>query len=159
MSEDYCKYPVCGKDCPEKPSVEHIPSHFWCYVKVFSEEASHRLPMHKPWDHAIDLKPGASMKNCSIYRLTPKEADALKEYISEHLKRGYIRPSKSPMASPFFFVDKKDGKLRLVQDYHTLNDVTVKNQAPLPLIPKLIDKLHNAHYYTKLDIRWGYNNI
>ncbi len=82
----------------------------------------------------------------------PKEADALKEYISEHLKRGYIRPSKSPMASPFFFVDKKDGKLCPVQDYHALNDVTIKNQAPLPLIPELIDKLHNVRYYTKLDI-------
>ena len=142
-----------------KPSVEHIPSHFWRYAKVFSEEASHCLPVHKPWDHAIDLKPGASMKNCSIYHLTPKEADALKEYISEHLKWGYIHPSKSPMASPFFFVDKKDRKLYPVQDYHALNDVTVKNQAPLPLIPELIDKLHNACYYTKLDIRWGYNNI
>ena len=56
------------------------------------------------------------------------------------------------MASPFFFVDKKDGKLCPVQDYHALNDVTIKNQAPLPLIPELIDKLHNVRYYTKLDI-------
>ena len=63
------------------------------------------------------------------------------------------------MATPFFFVDKKDGKLRPVQDYRRLNDITVKNAAPLPLIPDLIDKLHNAHYFTKLDIRWGYNNI
>src|SRR6266404_359525 len=57
------------------------------------------------------------------------------------------------MASPFFFVDKKDGKLCPVQDYRCLNDITVKNAAPLPLIPDLIDKLHNAHYFTKLDIR------
>jgi len=99
------------------------------------------------------------MKGCSIYRLTPKEADALKEYISEHLRKGYIRPSKSPMACPFFFVDKKDGKLRPVQDYRTLNEITIKNAAPLPLIPELIDKLHGARYFTKLDIRWGYNNI
>src|SRR6266404_2281345 len=63
------------------------------------------------------------------------------------------------MASPFFFVDKKDGKLRPVQDYRRLNDITVKNAAPLPLIPDLIDKLHNARYFTKLDICWGYNNI
>ncbi len=56
------------------------------------------------------------------------------------------------MASPFFFVDKKDRKLHLVQDYCALNDMTVKNQAPLPLIPELIDKLHDMRYYTKLDI-------
>ena len=99
------------------------------------------------------------MKNCSIYRLTPKELSALREYITEHLQKGYIRPSKSPMASPFFFVDKKDGKLRPVQDYRALNDVTIKNTTPLPLIPELIDKLCGARYFTKLDIRWGYNNI
>jgi hypothetical protein len=63
------------------------------------------------------------------------------------------------MASPFFFVDKKDGKLRPVQDYRALNDITIKNAAPLPLIPELIDKLLGAIYFTKLDIRWGYNNI
>jgi hypothetical protein len=63
------------------------------------------------------------------------------------------------MASPFFFIDKKDGKLRPVQDYRALNDITIKNAAPLPLIPELIDKLLGAIYFTKLDIHWGYNNI
>jgi Reverse transcriptase (RNA-dependent DNA polymerase) len=63
------------------------------------------------------------------------------------------------MASPFFFIDKKDGKLRLVQDYWKLNEITVKNAAPLPLIPDLIDKLRGALYFTKLDVLWGYNNI
>ena len=69
----------------------------------------------------------------------------------------YICPSKSPMA--IFFVDKKDGKLRPVQDYQALNDITIKNAAPLPLIPELINKLQGAWYFTKLDIQWGYNNI
>ena len=137
----------------------HIPVQYHKYSKVFSEQASHRLPDHQAWDHVIELKPGASMRNTGIYRLTPSEHAALKEYITDHLKRGYIRPSKSPMASPFFFVDKKDGKLRPVQDYRALNDVTIKNAAPLPLIPELIDKLQGARYFTKLDIRWGYNNI
>jgi hypothetical protein len=63
------------------------------------------------------------------------------------------------MASPFFFVGKKDGKLRPVQDYRDLNDITVKNATPLPLIPDLIDKLQGARYFTKFDVRWGYNNI
>jgi hypothetical protein len=68
-----------------------------------------------------------TMKKTGIYRLTPKEAAVLKDYIMEHLQKGYIRPSKSSMASPFFFIDKKDGKLRLVQDYQKLNEITVKN--------------------------------
>ncbi len=71
----------------------------------------------------------------------------------------YIRPSKSPYASPFFFIKKKDGKLRPVQDYRKLNSLTVKNQYPLPLIPELIDRLQNATLFTKLNIRWGYNNV
>ena len=122
------------------------------YAKVFSEQASHHLPQHQPWDHVIDLIPGAAFRKCSVYRLTPSKTIALKDYISDHLWCGYIHPFKSPMASPFFFVDKKDGKLCPVQDYHHLNDITVKNAAPLPLIPDLIDKLHNAWYFTKLDI-------
>ena len=65
----------------------------------------------------------------------------------------------SPMASPFFFVKKKDGSLRPVQDYRKLNDMTVKNRYPLPLIQELVDKLKGARYFTKLDVRWGYNNV
>jgi hypothetical protein len=99
------------------------------------------------------------MKKCSVYRLTTAEMDALKLYIEDHLRKGYIQRSKSPVASPFFFVNKKDGKLRPVQDYRALNDITVKNATPLPLIPDLIDKLQGSRYFTKFDVRWGYNNI
>jgi len=63
------------------------------------------------------------------------------------------------MAAPVFFIKKKDGLLRLVQDYHALNAVTVKNRYPLPLISQLISQLHRARYFTKLDVRWGFNNI
>ena len=63
------------------------------------------------------------------------------------------------MASPFFFVKKKSGELRPVQDYRKLNSMTVKNKYPLPLIPELIDKLKDSTCFTKLDVWWGYNNI
>src|ERR1700678_1079328 len=63
------------------------------------------------------------------------------------------------MASPFFFVKKRDGKLRPCQDYRYLNNFTVKNTYPLPLISEIMDKLKGAKYFTKLDVRWGYNNI
>ena len=63
------------------------------------------------------------------------------------------------MASPFFFVKKKDGTLRPVQDYRKLNEMTVKNRYPLPLIQELVDKLKGAKVFSKMDIRWGYNNI
>ncbi len=87
------------------------------------------------------------------------EEDSLWDFIKEQLEKGYIQPSKSPYSSPFFFIKKKDSKLQPVQDYRKLNSLTVKNQYPLPLIPELIDQLRNATLFTKLDIRWGYNNV
>ena len=79
--------------------------------------------------------------------------------LKENLDSGRIRPSKSLMAAPVFFVKKKDRGLRLVQDYRALNAMTVKNKYPLPLIPELIAKLRGAKYFTRLDVRWGFNNI
>ena len=63
------------------------------------------------------------------------------------------------MASPFFFILKGDGTLRLVQNCRGLNEYTIKNRYPLPLIQELVDKLRYAKHFTKLDIRWGYNNV
>src|SRR5260370_977722 len=77
----------------------------------------------------------------------------------DQFKKGYIRLSKSPYSSPFFFIKKKDGKLRPVQDYRKLNEWTVQNKYPLPLIKELITKLLNKTWFTKFDIRWGYNNV
>jgi len=80
-------------------------------------------------------------------------------FLDEQLKKGYIQPSKSPYASPFFFIKKKDGKLRPVQDYRKLNEHTIHNRYPLPFILDLISQVQDAHIFTKLDVHWGYNNI
>ena len=58
-----------------------------------------------------------------------------------------------------FFIKKKDSSLCLVQDYRALNAVTVKNRYPLPLISELVSQLCGAQYFTKLDVRWGFNNV
>ena len=91
--------------------------------------------------------------------MTRTEDDALDEFIDKQLAKGYIRPSISPYTSSFFFIKKKDGKLRPVQDYRNINKWTVHNQYPLPLITTLIRELGGAVIYTKLDVRWGYNNV
>ena len=105
------------------------------------------------------MVPNAKNLDCKIYPLSLEEQRQLDEFLDENLKTGQIRPSKSPMASPFFFVKKKDGTLRPIQDYRKLNDMTVKNRYPLPLIQELVDKLSQARYFTKLDVRWGFNNV
>ena len=143
----------------EQPKNVEIPPEFRQYGKVFSDEEAQQLPKYQLWDHKIDLIPGMEMKKTTVYCLTPIEKVALKEYIEDGLKRSTLHRSKAPHACSFFFINKKDGKLRPVQDYRPLNAITVKNAAPIPLIPKLVDKLLGAQFFTKLDIQWGYNNI
>jgi len=81
------------------------------------------------------------------------------EFVDEYLERETIQQSKSPYAASFFFIKKKNGKLRPVQDYRPINKWTVKNRYPLPLIPQLIDRLGDAELITTVDIRWGYNTV
>lgn len=142
-----------------KPLEEAIPKEYHNYLDLFDEKTADRLPDPKAWDHEIKLKPDFVPKSFKAYNLTPQERTEMSAFIKENLRKGYIRPSQSPMASPFFFVSKKDGKLRPCQDYRYLNNGTIKNAYPLPLISELLDKLKGAKYFTKLDVRWGYNNI
>ncbi len=95
----------------------------------------------KPWDHAVKLTSDANPKTCKVYPLSISEQAELNAFLKENIKFGQIRPLKSPMAVPVFFIKKKDGKLHLVQDYHALNAMTMKNKYSLLLYPELIAKL------------------
>ena len=108
----------------------------------------------------IELKKDAlAVLNCKVYPLTADKKVALRKWLDEELCKGYITESKSPYASPFFFIKKKDGKLHPVQDYQKLNDNMIRNAYPLPLIPNLIYQVKDAWVFTKFDVCWGYNNI
>ncbi len=137
-----------------------VPADYQHFPKVFSEEELKRYPPKRSWDHAIEFKKDAPEAiDCKVYPMNRIEDEAVKKFLNEELEKGYICESKSPYASSFFFVHKKDGKLRPVQDYRKINAVTIQNQYPLPLIADLIRDLSNAHIYMKLDIRWGYSNV
>ena len=137
-----------------------IPKEYQRHAKVFSEEESHQFPPSRPWDHTIELKEGAPEAiNCKIIPTTLEEDEALKKFITEQLEKGYIWKSKSPYASPFFFIKKKDGKLRPIQDYQKLNQYTIRNRYPLPLILELISQVKSTNIFSKFDIHWGYNNV
>jgi len=129
------------------------------FESVFAKEDFDILPEHRQWDHAIKLIPGSEPKSSKVYPLSPVEQKELDAFLEENLRTGQIRPSKSPMAAPVFFIKKKDGSLQLVQDYHALNSMMVKNKYPLPLISEFVSQLHRARYFTKLDVRWGFNNV
>jgi hypothetical protein len=91
--------------------------------------------------------------------MTLTEQTKMDAFLEEALATGCIRQSKSHLGAPVFFIKKKDGKLCFVQDYQALNAITRKNRYPLPLIDNLIHQHKDARYFTKLDVRWGYNNV
>jgi hypothetical protein len=136
-----------------------VPKMYHQYLKVFSKKESERMPIRKPWDHAIDLKETFKPKKGRLIPLSPEEQKEVSDFIDDQLSKKYIRPSKSEQTSPVFFVPKKDGRKRMVQDYRYLNEHTVKNNYPLPLISQLVDKLKGSKWFTKIDLRWGYNNV
>ena len=137
-----------------------IPPYYQKFAKVFSEQEAQWFPPSWPWDHAIELKEGASKAiDCKIYPVSPKEDESLREWIKEQQAKGYIWLSKFSYASPFFFIGKKDKKLCPVQDYWHLNEYTIRNKYPLPLITELIAQVKDVYIFMKFDIRWGYNNI
>ena len=89
-----------------------LPEHYQRHAHVFSEQEAQRFPGPRLWDHAIELKKDApATLPGKIYALTQDEQKSLQEFIKEHVQKGYIRPSKSPYAAPFFFIKKKDGRL------------------------------------------------
>ena len=90
--------------------------------------------------------------NTKAYAMTLKEEEALNQWLDEQLKAGLIVKSKSRYAALCFYILKKDGSLWLVQDYRKLNQVTIKDKTPLPLIGEVIDKLKEARYFNKLDL-------
>ena len=89
---------------------------------------------HCKWDHIIKLTSGVEPKLSKVYPLSPLEQEELDAFLEESLHTGQIQLSKSPIAAPVFFIKKKGGSLQLVQDYHTLNVMAIKNRYPLSLI-------------------------
>jgi hypothetical protein len=104
------------------------------YANVFSETAFDSLPERRKWDHAIELEREPSPGFCEVYPMTLIEQMEMDAFLEEELATGHIRQSKSPLRALVFFIKKKDGKVRFIQDYRALNAITRKNQYPLPLI-------------------------
>jgi len=126
---------------------------------VFRKVESERMPIRKIEDHAIDLKEMFKPQKERIYLLSKNEREEVQNFVEDQLRKGYIRPSKSPQILPVLFVGKKNGSKRMVMDYCNLNDQTVKNNYPLPLITDLINNMDNKKVFTKIDLRWGFNNV
>ncbi|SPC63495.1 uncharacterized protein UHOD_11281 [Ustilago sp. UG-2017b] len=134
-----------------------IPPEYHQYLDVFSRVEADKLLPHHTYDHQIPLEEGKSPPFGPIYSLSEHELKTLRGYLEENLAKGFISPSDSPAASPILFVKKKEGSLRLCVDYRGLNQITIRNRYPLPLIDELLDRLCEARFFTRIDLRGAYN--
>jgi hypothetical protein len=121
-------------------------------------EAS-KLPPHHAYDHCIPLKEGFILPFGPIYSLSSTELEALRKWLDENLSKGFICASSSPASAPILFIKKGDSSLCLCVDYRCLNEGTIKNCYPLPLLYKILLRLWKAKYFTKLDIHGAYNLV
>lgn len=128
------------------------------YSHIFRDDLPSGLPPKRPVDHTIELTEANVTPNRPIFQLSPAELLATKEYVTDLINRGKIRPSRSPFGAPLFFVKQKD-KLRGVIDYRGLNRITKKNNAPIPRIDEIFDRLGGCKVFSSMDLKTGYHQI
>jgi transposase InsO family protein len=134
-----------------------LPSHYHGYLDIFSQkQGTQTLPPHRAYDMRIDLRPSAKLSVAKLYQLTEVERLVLIDTLKRETAAGRIRPSNAAYGSPMFFVAKKDGRHRLVVDYRQLNENTIADVYPLPLINQITSELSKAKYFTKLDLVGAY---
>jgi len=143
----------------EAEAKKMVSEQFHRWIKIFSKKQLERIPTQKIWDHVINMKEEFVPRKGKVYPLSREEKEEVHEFIREQLRKGYIRLSKSPQTALVFFIGKKDGKKRMVQDYRYLNEWTIKNNYPLPLILDVVENIGMKKVFTKMDLRWGYNNV
>ncbi|KAH0698841.1 hypothetical protein KY284_013056 [Solanum tuberosum] len=164
--------PVIARRFPDEPILEWKGSslasmgRFISYLKakkmiskeVFPDDLPGVLP-EREIDFGIDLLPDTQPISIPPYRMAPAELKELKEQLKDLLDKGFIRPSISPWGAPVFFVKKKDGSLRMCNDYRQLNKVTINKKYPIPRIDDLFDQLQGASHFSKIDLRSGYHQL
>src|SRR5258707_5538506 len=139
--------------------LDSIPAEYHEFRDVFSGEKVGTLALHRPYDLQINVKEGVKPIHRPIYSLSPPELAALREFLEEHTRNGFICPSKSPWGSPVLFVKKKDSSLHLCVDFHALNRVTEKDRYPLLLISDLLMSPAPARIYSKIDLKHAYHLV
>ena len=136
-----------GVDCNLPEIQELIQKHH----KVF-QELPMELPLNRKTEHLIELEPRAKPVNIIPYRYPHHHKTKIERLAQDLLKCGVISNNRSPYVAPVVLVRKKDGSFRLCIDYRGLNKVTIKKKFPIPFIDEMMDELHGAKYFSKLNL-------
>ncbi|GJP80421.1 hypothetical protein CLOP_g10624 [Closterium sp. NIES-67] len=129
------------------------------YPEIFPDDLPAGLPPSRPEDHRIELEPGAQPTVQRQFRLSQPELEELQQQLDYLMTKGFIWPSTSPYAALVLFTPKKDGGFRMCIDYRALNRITIKSRYPIPRADELLDQLHGAKFFSKINLQGGYHQI
>jgi hypothetical protein len=132
---------------------------YYDYLKIFGKANADKLPPNHPSDQTILLTDSFKPLFGPLYLLSHPKLEELKHWSDENLSKGFIHTSSFPTAAPISLVKNGDGSLRLVIDYRGINEGTIKNQYPLPLLQDTVVNVSKAKCFMKLDISGAYNLI
>nr|KYP65667.1 Retrovirus-related Pol polyprotein from transposon 17.6 [Cajanus cajan] len=158
-------YLLCFKETLTATSheLESLPQEVETLLKefddLFPQEIPSGLPPLRGIEHQIDLIPGAILPNRPTYRTNLRETKEIETQVEDLLKKGWVQKSLSPCVVPVLLVPKKDEKWRMCTDCRAINNITIKYRHPIPRLDDMLDKLHRAIIFSKIDLKSGYHQI
>jgi len=129
------------------------------FEDVFPKEIPPDLPPLRGIEHHIDLVPGAVLPNRPAYSSNPQETKEIQKQVEDLIHKGWVTESLSPCVVPVILVPKKDGTWRTCSDCRAINNITIKYRHPIPRLDDLLDELYGSCYFSKIDLKSGYNQI
>ena len=138
---------------------DKLPMIYEAWKDVFSRNLADNLPNHSEGDHKIQILDGGKLPNHKPRQFSQIELEVARKYVDDMLSKGHIIPSDSAATSPLLIVRKPGGGLRICVDYRDLNEITIKDRYPIPLIQETLAHLAKAKIFTKLDVIAAFNRI